>query len=170
MNVQRNRNIDAVRILLCAAVFLYHLNLLRGGYLAVCGFFALSGYFTASSVHRHANRILKYSCSRIVRICLPLFVTVCLTVLTVSPLACDNLAGKFVNSLFRRTEILIAVVHINLSVDTRNRFLGRILPDAVLPGIGTAYVILSYPDLVLGPYRLGHVRLKRVMSPRWGMI
>ncbi|MBQ2582808.1 MAG: acyltransferase, partial [Erysipelotrichaceae bacterium] len=85
MNVRRNRNIDVVRILLCAAVFLYHLNLLRGGYLAVCGFFALSGYFTASSLQKHGtDSILKYCCRRITTIYVPLFVAVCLTVLAVS--------------------------------------------------------------------------------------
>lgn len=85
MNVQRNRNIDLIRILLCITVVLYHMNLLKGGYLAVCGFFVLSGYFTASSLQKHGtDSILKYCCRRIITIYTPLFVTVCLTVLTVS--------------------------------------------------------------------------------------
>ena len=32
------KNIDIIRLLACIAVLLYHLNILKGGYLAVCTF------------------------------------------------------------------------------------------------------------------------------------
>ena len=40
--------IDFIRCLSCIAVLLYHLNVLKGGYLAVCTFFVLS---RISSLH-----------------------------------------------------------------------------------------------------------------------
>ena len=48
-NSERKRNIelDVLRVLSCAAVLLYHLGFLKGGYLAVCTFFVMSGYLSA---------------------------------------------------------------------------------------------------------------------------
>ena len=34
-------NIDLLRLLSCIAILLYHLNILKGGYLAVCAFLYL---------------------------------------------------------------------------------------------------------------------------------
>ena len=42
-------DLDIVRSAACAGVLLYHLGLLRGGYLAVCVFFMLSGFLSATS-------------------------------------------------------------------------------------------------------------------------
>ena len=87
-NKKRNQKIDLLRILFCTAVLLYHLDLLKGGYLAVCGFFVLSGYFTADSlIRRKDEEIFRYQVKRISRIYIPLFVTVCITVLAVSVLS-----------------------------------------------------------------------------------
>ena len=36
--------LDIIRVFLCIVIFLYHLGLLKGGFLAVNVFFALSGY------------------------------------------------------------------------------------------------------------------------------
>ena len=36
--------ISYIRLFFCFSVLLYHLNILKGGYLAVCSFFVLSGY------------------------------------------------------------------------------------------------------------------------------
>ena len=36
--------LDIIRILSCALVLLYHLNIVKGGFLAVCTFFAMTGY------------------------------------------------------------------------------------------------------------------------------
>lgn len=43
-------NIGLVRVLSCVAVLLYHMNILKGGYLAVCVFFVISGYFSCVSL------------------------------------------------------------------------------------------------------------------------
>ena len=87
-NKKRNQKIDLLRILFCTAVLLYHLDLLKGGYLAVCGFFVLSGYFTADSlIRRKDEEIFRYQVKRISRIYIPLLVTVCIAVLAVSVLS-----------------------------------------------------------------------------------
>ena len=46
------KNIDIIRLLACIAVLLYHLNILKGGYLAVCTFFVLSGYLSCISAFK----------------------------------------------------------------------------------------------------------------------
>ena len=46
------KNLDLIRIISCIAVLLYHLNLLKGGYLAVCIFFVLSGYLSVISCYK----------------------------------------------------------------------------------------------------------------------
>ena len=42
--------IDIIRVILLISVLLYHLNILKGGYLAVCSFFVLSGYLSIVSL------------------------------------------------------------------------------------------------------------------------
>lgn len=39
------KRLDYLRIISCIMVLLYHLNILKGGFLAVCTFFALSRIF-----------------------------------------------------------------------------------------------------------------------------
>lgn len=39
------KRLDYIRIISCVMVLLYHLNILKGGFLAVCTFFALSRIF-----------------------------------------------------------------------------------------------------------------------------
>ena len=65
------KDIDFIRVLSCIAVLLYHLNILKGGYLAVCTFFVLSGYLSCISAFRkeklslkeyYLNRSLKIYC------------------------------------------------------------------------------------------------------------
>ena len=80
-----NRLIDQFRVLLCLAVFLYHLGILKGGYLAVCGFFVLSGYLSIRSLRRKKRLTYKnYYLSRSKRLYLPLLVTVFVTVALIS--------------------------------------------------------------------------------------
>ncbi len=45
----RNPYLDQLRVFLCFAVLLYHLGILKGEHLAVCGFFVLSGYLSTGS-------------------------------------------------------------------------------------------------------------------------
>ena len=73
--------LDIIRILSCFAVLFYHLNLLKGGYLAVCIFFALTGYLSIKSSFKKDNfSIKKYYLSRLKRIYLPLIIVVFLTI------------------------------------------------------------------------------------------
>ena len=51
--------IDYIRVIACIAIFLYHLGLLKGGYLAVCMFFALSGYLAWKSAFSEKHFLVK---------------------------------------------------------------------------------------------------------------
>ena len=53
------KDIDFIRVLSCIAILLYHLNILKGGYLAVCIFFVLSGYLSCISAFRKEKFSLK---------------------------------------------------------------------------------------------------------------
>ena len=67
--------IDYVRVLLCIMILCYHLNLLNGGYLAVCAFFVLSGYLSiVSSFKEDDFSIGKYYLNKLKRIYLPLII------------------------------------------------------------------------------------------------
>ncbi|MDY3830738.1 MAG: acyltransferase family protein, partial [Erysipelotrichaceae bacterium] len=69
--------LDIFRAILCLAVLLYHLRLLKGGYLAVCCFFVLSGYLTTRSLLKKDKVDLKkHYYSRLKKIYLPLLVVV----------------------------------------------------------------------------------------------
>ena len=79
------QKLDTLRILSCIAVFLYHLNLLKGGFLAVCIFFTLSGYLSClSQLNKEKFSIKDYYISRIKKIYIPLFIVVMLTIATLT--------------------------------------------------------------------------------------
>lgn len=59
MEKKRFIMLDIFRAILCLAVLLYHLGLLKGGYLAVCCFFVLSGYLTTRSLLKKGKVDLK---------------------------------------------------------------------------------------------------------------
>lgn len=83
MNSSRKyyKNLDLIRFISCIAVLLYHLNILKGGYLAVCIFFVLTGYLSfKSSFSKEKFSILKYYSNRIKKIYLPLLIVVFLTI------------------------------------------------------------------------------------------
>ena len=50
------KKLDYIRIISCIAVLLYHLNILKGGFLAVCTFFVLSGYLACSSALKKGKK------------------------------------------------------------------------------------------------------------------
>lgn len=68
--------IDLVRALLCITILLYHMGLLKGGYLAVCSFFVLSGYLSAQSLRKVNFSALSYYKSRLLRVFVPLVLVV----------------------------------------------------------------------------------------------
>ena len=85
MKTKRYLNLDLIRTVSLIAVLLYHLNLLQGGYLAVCTFFVLSGYLSVLSGFKNEKfSLLKYYKNKFIKIYLPLLIVVCLTVLILS--------------------------------------------------------------------------------------
>lgn len=70
-----------MRIFFCLSILLYHLHILKGGYLAVCSFFALSGYLSCLSAFGKEELSLKeYYKSRLFKLYLPLLIVVFLVV------------------------------------------------------------------------------------------
>ncbi|MGN1399587.1 MAG: acyltransferase family protein [Erysipelotrichaceae bacterium] len=85
MDKRRFILLDIFRAVLCLAVLLYHLNLLKGGYLAVCCFFVLSGYLTTRSLLKKSKVDLKkHYISRFKKIYLPLLVVVLISIGAIS--------------------------------------------------------------------------------------
>ena len=75
------KKLDIVRVISCIAVLLYHLNVLKGGFLAVCIFFVLSGYLSCFSLFNKDKVDLgKYYLNRLKKIYLPLIMVVFMTV------------------------------------------------------------------------------------------
>ena len=75
------KNLNLIRVIACIMVFLYHLGLLKGGYLAVCIFFVLSGYLSIISASRKDSFSLKsYYKNRFIKIYIPLLVVTLLTI------------------------------------------------------------------------------------------
>ena len=74
------KDINIVRVLSCIAVLLYHLNILKGGYLAVCTFFVLSGYLSWMSAYKSEDfKIGKYYKNKLLKLYLPLVMVVFIT-------------------------------------------------------------------------------------------
>lgn len=74
--------VDLLRALLCIIILLYHMGLLKGGYLAVCSFFVLSGYLSAQSLRKVNFSALSYYKSRLLRVYLPLVMVVLVSLAT----------------------------------------------------------------------------------------
>lgn len=73
--------LDLIRVILCIVVLLYHLNILNGGYLAVCSFFALSGYLSCISTFKKEKfSLFSYYLSRLRKLYLPLIIVVFITI------------------------------------------------------------------------------------------
>jgi len=73
--------LDILRLISCIAVLFYHFNLLKGGYLAVCTFFVLTGYLSCISFFRKEKiSLLDYYKNRFKKIYLPLLIVVLITV------------------------------------------------------------------------------------------
>lgn len=76
------KKLDIIRVIACFAVLFYHLDILKGGYLAVCTFFVLSGFLSFVSANNKDNFSFKdYYKSRILKLYLPLIIVVFLTIL-----------------------------------------------------------------------------------------
>ena len=73
--------LDILRIISCFLVLLYHLSIIKGGYLAVCTFFALSGYLEYISLSNKEVSLKKYYLNRLKKIYLPLLLVISLTII-----------------------------------------------------------------------------------------
>lgn len=79
------KDLDTIRIISCIAVLLYHLNILKGGYLAVCIFFVLTGYLSYISAYKKDKfSLISYYKNRLIHIYLPLVVVVFISVFIIS--------------------------------------------------------------------------------------
>lgn len=79
------KDLDLIRVVLCIGILLYHLNILKGGYLAVCAFFVLSGYLSCKSLFSKKKISLKeYYLNRISKIYLPLILVVFISIAVIS--------------------------------------------------------------------------------------
>ena len=77
--------LDILRIFLCIAVLLYHLNILKGGFLAVCSFFVLSGFLSFKAADKAKKfSIIDYYKKRIIGIYLPLFIVIAISIFAIS--------------------------------------------------------------------------------------
>lgn len=79
------KEIDIIREFSCIVILLYHVGILKGGYLAVCAFFVLSGYLSCVSAFNKENfSIVSYYKNRLLKIYLPLVIIVFTTIGIVS--------------------------------------------------------------------------------------
>lgn len=84
-NKKHYKYLDFIRLISCIAVFLYHLNILKGGYLAVCIFFVLTGYLSfASSFNKKNFSIKNYYLSRLKNIYLPFIIVVFISIFIIT--------------------------------------------------------------------------------------
>ena len=98
------RRLDVIRDVSCIMVLLYHLNILPGGFLAVCTFFTLSGYLACmSALEKEKFSIKTYYISRIKTLYLPLIVVVFTTVIfakIIPNITWLNLKQETISALF----------------------------------------------------------------------
>ena len=79
------KDLNLIRFLSCVAVILYHLNIIKGGFLAVCTFFVLSGYLSCVSALKKEKFSFKdYYWNKIKHLYMPLLIVVFITIGVVS--------------------------------------------------------------------------------------
>ena len=79
------KRLDIVRVIACIAILLYHLNILKGGYLAVCTFFVMTGYLSVVSLAKHEEfSFKKYYINKFKKIYLPLLIVVFSSIAVIS--------------------------------------------------------------------------------------
>ena len=84
-NKKYYRNLNLIRVVACIAVLLYHLKILKGGFLAVIVFFVLSGYLSTNKALKSEKFSFKdYYKTRFMRLYLPVLVVVFLTIFALS--------------------------------------------------------------------------------------
>lgn len=82
---QYYKELDLIRVICCIAVLLYHIGILKGGYLAVCTFFVLSGYLSCISSFKKKNLSYKeYYKNRFLKLYVPLLIVIFISIAVVS--------------------------------------------------------------------------------------
>ena len=100
------RDLDIIRVLSCILVLLYHLNILKGGYLAVCIFFVLSGYLSIISAFRKEKfSILTYYKERLIHIYIPLLIVVFITLGVISFIPSIKIDSSLISIVSAKTLI-----------------------------------------------------------------
>ena len=126
---QRNVGIDMLKGISVIAVVLYHMGLLKSGYLGVDCFFVISGFLTmpkiVKGVENGSFRFFKYIKSRIVRL-LPAILLVSILSLAIGyffwlPDDYENLSGTVIASSFFSNNILSGITTKNYW-DTINEY------------------------------------------------
>ena len=75
------KDISLIRVFACIAVLLYHMNILKGGFLLVCTFFVLSGYLSCASCFKKEKFSLKeYYLNKLKHIYIPLLIVVFISI------------------------------------------------------------------------------------------
>ena len=75
------KDISLIRVFACIAVLLYHMNILKGGFLLVCTFFVLSGYLSCTSCFKKEKFSLKeYYLNKLKHIYIPLLIVVFISI------------------------------------------------------------------------------------------
>ena len=76
------KRLDYIRLISCIMIFLYHLKIIQGGFLAVCTFFVLTGYLSCTSALKNKDFSIKsYYINKLKKIYLPLIVVVSSTII-----------------------------------------------------------------------------------------
>lgn len=78
-------DIGFIRVFACIAILLYHMNILKGGYLLVCTFFVLTGYLSCKSCFNKDKFSFKdYYLNKLKKIYLPLLIVVFISISAIS--------------------------------------------------------------------------------------
>lgn len=76
-NNKHFKYLDILRIFACITIFLYHLNILKGGFLAVSIFFVISGYLSTIKLFKKDKISFKeYYLNKLFRLYLPMLIVV----------------------------------------------------------------------------------------------
>ncbi len=79
------KKLDLIRVIACISILFYHIGILKGGYLAVCTFFVLTGYFSVVSFYKKKEFSFKeYYINKFKKIYFPLLIVVFLTITVTS--------------------------------------------------------------------------------------
>lgn len=78
------KGLDLIRIFSCISVLLYHLNILKGGYLLVCSFFVLSGYLSwITNYNKKDFSFKEYYIKKLKHIYIPLLIVIFISIAVV---------------------------------------------------------------------------------------